>query len=288
MAWNGSGTYSRTNGTNTGATTWADDAGDGTKILAARHDTHDEDIATAINACLTKNNETKPTADFVPNADALYDLGSSSAGWVNLYITGDLVLDERADHAETPAAGKGQIWVKNDAPSSLYYTDDSDVDVRVNATLGTETATTSGTSINFTGIPADVFRITIMLSGVSQNGAVDELGVQVGDSGGLETTGYTSNVCRIINAGNPSTNSATTKFQVTSTIDAATVVSGHITITRLGTGTDWICSSTLIDSDNTHIHTSAGIKSLSGVLDRISLISDGGTFDAGSMNIIYE
>ena len=167
MAWDGSGTYTRTNGTNTGATTWADDAAAATKILSTRHDTHDEDIATAINATLTQNNESKPTADFLPNADASYDLGSAAKQWVLGFFSGevkaatfdatgttdatsattgtsknaggagiaktawigqDIVLDERADHAATSAAANGIIWNKSTAPTSLMYTDDTAVD----------------------------------------------------------------------------------------------------------------------------------------------------------------
>ncbi len=88
MAWNGSGTYSRTNGVNTGSEVWQDDAAAATKIKADRHDVHDEDISTAINACLTQNNESKPTAHFLPNADDTYNLGSGSYQWGDTYITG--------------------------------------------------------------------------------------------------------------------------------------------------------------------------------------------------------
>jgi hypothetical protein len=49
-----SGSFSRTNGTNTGSTLWASDKTDGTKILASRHDTHDQDLADGINACVLK------------------------------------------------------------------------------------------------------------------------------------------------------------------------------------------------------------------------------------------
>lgn len=62
MAWNGSGTFSRTNGVHTGTGVWADDKAAGAKILASRHDTHDQDVATGINACLTKNGENTPSA----------------------------------------------------------------------------------------------------------------------------------------------------------------------------------------------------------------------------------
>ena len=71
MAWNGSGTFSRTNGDNTGSTTWQQDKADGDKITASRHDTHDQDLADGINACLAKNGENAATADI--------DFGSNGA-----------------------------------------------------------------------------------------------------------------------------------------------------------------------------------------------------------------
>ena len=113
MAWDGSGTYTRTNGTNTGATTWADDAAAATKILSTRHDTHDEDIATAINATLTQNNESKPTAHFLPNSDASYNLGSAVAQWADGHFSGDitvgglLLLSKGADVASGTALTLG-------------------------------------------------------------------------------------------------------------------------------------------------------------------------------------
>jgi hypothetical protein len=42
--------------------------------------------------------------------------------------SGGILLNERADHAYTPAAGKGELWVKNDAPNVLYFTDDAGTD----------------------------------------------------------------------------------------------------------------------------------------------------------------
>ena len=86
MSWDGSGNFSRTNGTHTGSTTWADDRDAGTKIRADRHDTHDQDLADGIAACLTQNNESKPTAHFLPNVDATYNLGSGTYQWDNAYV----------------------------------------------------------------------------------------------------------------------------------------------------------------------------------------------------------
>lgn len=63
MPRNGSGTFTRSNGTNTGATTWALDRDGETKISAQRHDAHDEDFATGITNSLAKNGETSPSAN---------------------------------------------------------------------------------------------------------------------------------------------------------------------------------------------------------------------------------
>ncbi len=54
MPWSG-GTFTRSNGVNSGATTWATDAAAGVNIVDTRHDTHDQDLATGINQCLNKD-----------------------------------------------------------------------------------------------------------------------------------------------------------------------------------------------------------------------------------------
>ena len=62
MSWL-TGVFTRTNGTYSGATVWNQDRLAGTKVTSANHDTHDQDIATGINACLNKNGENSPTAN---------------------------------------------------------------------------------------------------------------------------------------------------------------------------------------------------------------------------------
>jgi len=98
MAWDGNGTFSRTNGGGqTGASTWQNAQAAGHNIVSNQHDTHDQDIATGLNAALTKNNETKPTVDFRPNADAAIDLGSAALQWRDLFLSRDLVFGGNMD-----------------------------------------------------------------------------------------------------------------------------------------------------------------------------------------------
>jgi hypothetical protein len=70
MTWDGSGTYNRVYG----ATGWVTDKNANTKILASRHDTHDQDIATALNNCLTRDGQGKPSADISWNSHKITSL----------------------------------------------------------------------------------------------------------------------------------------------------------------------------------------------------------------------
>lgn len=49
-------------------------------------------------------------------------------------MTGDIIITESADHSSTPSAGYGYLWVRNDTPSSLIFTDDAGTDYDLSAT----------------------------------------------------------------------------------------------------------------------------------------------------------
>lgn len=149
-------------------------------------------------------------------------------------------------------------------------------------TLGTAVATTSGTAIDFTSIPSWVKRITVMFSGVSTNGASFKR-VQIGTSSGIETTGYLGSSSQ-----NATPATTTGGFDIASNA-AADVIHGMITIVSFGSNT-WICTLMTGKSDAGTVHTGGFSKTLSGTLDRIRLTTVNGTdtFDAGSVNILYE
>ena len=150
-------------------------------------------------------------------------------------------------------------------------------------TAGTAVASTSGTSIDFTSIPSWVKRITVMFNGVSTNGT-SLLQVQIGD-GSVNTTGYT---CAYSTG--PAGSVATSGFVVTYTNTASLTRTGQVVLT-LQTGNTWVETGVLSDMSNTVVATSSGgAKTLSGTLDRIRITTVNGTdtFDAGSINILYE
>ena len=153
----------------------------------------------------------------------------------------------------------------------------------------TAVASTSGTSINFTGIPSWVKRVTVMFSGVSTNGTSNFL-VQLGDSGGVETTGYVSSVLTAQSAtSSAATATSTAGHLLNSANDAAYIWNGSCTINNISS-LSWIFSSVLTNTTGVRGSLGGSSKTLSATLDRVRITTVNGTdtFDAGSINILYE
>jgi hypothetical protein len=151
----------------------------------------------------------------------------------------------------------------------------------------TAVASTSGVSIDFTSIPSWVKRITVMFSGVSTNGTSNLL-VQIG-AGSVTTSGYASTSTY---AGNSATSgvASTAGFNIFSS-NASNVTTGHLVITLVGSNL-WVSSHSLgINTAGTiFCLIGGGAVTLGGALDRVRITTVGGTetFDAGSINILYE
>jgi len=148
----------------------------------------------------------------------------------------------------------------------------------------TAVATTSGTAIDFTGIPAGVKRITVMLNGVSTNG-VSNFQIQLG-AGSVITSGYVSGWSQASSAGAP----VTTGFLINAAVAAAHAYSGSAVLTLLS-GNTWVCSSVICCVTGAVSGTiQGGAVTLSDTLDRVRITTVNGTdvFDAGSVNILYE
>lgn len=149
---------------------------------------------------------------------------------------------------------------------------------------GTSVASTSGTSIDFTGIPAGVKRITVMFAGVSLSGTANLL-VQLGTGATptWTTSGYVSS-CAI--AGGTSAATSTSGFLSSSGASATDTASGNLIINNISTNT-WVESGNLTRADK--ISCSGGYVALGAVLTAIRITTTGtDTFDAGSVNILYE
>jgi acyl CoA:acetate/3-ketoacid CoA transferase alpha subunit len=149
---------------------------------------------------------------------------------------------------------------------------------------GTAVASTSGTSIDFTGIPSWVKKITVMFVGVSTSGT-SNIQIQIGDAGGIETTGY-------ISASNSRTGetASTAGFIVTNVLTAGDLSDGACYISYFGVSNNYVSTGIVTSTITPRVAVSAGSKALSATLDRVRITTVNGTdtFDAGTINIQYE
>jgi hypothetical protein len=157
-------------------------------------------------------------------------------------------------------------------------------------TSGTAVASTSGTSIDFTSIPSWVKRITVMFMGVSVSGTSIPV-IKLGTSSGIESTTYLGTAGGSNAASSNSVSQMSVGFNLIDTGDAAITLQGRIEISlgNLSTNT-WCANGTLGNGNTTTCFWMGGVKSLSGTLDRVRITTVNGTdtFDAGSINILYE
>jgi hypothetical protein len=153
-------------------------------------------------------------------------------------------------------------------------------------TAGTSVASTSGTSIDFTGIPSWVKRVTVMFDGVSTNGS-SQIQLQLGDAGGFETSGYLGGAGYATSAF--SANSTGFIYANTSSSDATDLRYGLFVFCKLS-GNTWVESHTSYASSGAVVFVGAGSKTLSDTITqvRITTLNGTDTFDAGSINILYE
>ena len=140
MPWSG-GTFTRTNGVHTGSTLWVQDRDAGTKILATRHDTHDQDLADGINETLEKSGSNAATGDL--------DIGSNR-------IT--LVADGTA---KTDAATVNQIQSN---ASAFQATDTGTANAYVIALSPAITAYAAGQRVSFKAANASTTAATLTVN----------------------------------------------------------------------------------------------------------------------------
>lgn len=186
------------------------------------------------------------------------------------------------------------------AAANLSVTGNATITGTLSATNGitgslksaTAQASTSGTSIDFTSIPSGVKRITVMFNGVSTN-STSFVQVQLGTSGGIQTTSYLSQVSwtgASTGTGGP----VTSGFVLDAgTPTAASLRYGAIVFNLLDSSTGlWVGNSVIGHniSGTCYAFMCGGSKTLSGTLDRVRITTVNGTdtFDAGTINIIYE
>lgn len=183
---------------------------------------------------------------------------------------------------EAPNTNSNRTITLPDATATLASTAYVDTSIATAARMvsGTAVASTSGTAIDFTGIPSWVKRVTVMFNGVSKSGS-DLILMQIG-SGSFLTSGYSSaaGIGYLSSSG----------FAVSGQAVAANTISGSVVLSLL-TGNSWVSSGVVAVLAGTTqvVEPGAGSVSLSGALDRVRITVNGtNTFDAGTINIMWE
>ena len=157
-----------------------------------------------------------------------------------------------------------------------------------NIVSGTAVASTSGTFIDFTGIPAWVKRITVMFNGVSTNGTSPYL-IRLGTTGGIETTGYLTSAFFGSSVNQFLTDISGFVLITAGNISAANAAHGSLVFSQVS-GNTWVAQGVFHQTATGVGNSAAGSKTLSGTLDRVRITTVNGTdtFDAGTINILYE
>jgi hypothetical protein len=153
-------------------------------------------------------------------------------------------------------------------------------------TLGAAQASTSGTAIDFTGIPSWAKKITVMFDGVSTNGA-STVQIQIGSTT-FSTSGYSSSAS-VISGASASSGTSSTGYLISAGGASGDARNGLIIIANITSNT-WILSGSIGYTGAAATGIFSGSLALGGVLDRLRVTTVNGTdtFDAGSVNIMYE
>lgn len=248
------------------------------------------DIGGLVQAYSTNLDE-YATVNPTPAGLALLDDADAAAQRTTLGLGTAATATLGTGSGQVPTADQIAVLVPAELPTQtgnsgkFLKTNGSSASWGFNITSGTVAASTSGTSIDFTGIPSGVKRITVMMSGTSTNGS-SNLRLQIGPSGGVETSGYSSSAAIGATYGLD-----TGGFAITANIAAASVSGGIATLALLDASTNlWCCSGTIGYSNAAGVSYFGGSKAISGALSRLRLTTVNGTdtFDAGSINIMYE
>ncbi len=167
MAWSG-GTYTRNNGTFTGSTVWAQDSAAGTNITTGNHDTHDQDLASGINNCLTKDGQNTPTANLPMGG--FKHTGAANAAARDSYAAAGQIQDGALAWGGT-SSGAANVFAFNLSPAITAYVNGMTV------AFLTHQANTSTATLNINSVGATALVLqdgTALVGGEIISGAIIE------------------------------------------------------------------------------------------------------------------
>jgi len=152
----------------------------------------------------------------------------------------------------------------------------------------TETPTTSGSLVEYS-IPSGVTRITVLFNAISTLSTAGSI-LRLATASGTVTSGYNS-ITAAINGSVTASTSFTSALYAHTFANAASTITGSISVYRFSSGSNkWVYSGMLIRSGSETIaNFVSGSVDLGAELTKVVYATQSGTtFDAGSINILYE
>lgn len=238
------------------------------------------DLNLALAAIVSLNSGgTEPTTTYaymlwVDTANSLIKMrNAANNSWITVGTLGATNLGL----IPTPGAGTADYVLSTNGAAVYSWV------ARQQISRATVQATTSGTTIDFTGAPSWAKKVTVMLAGVSTSGTSPII-IQLGTAAGFTTTGY---LCGANSNGGQLSN--TSGFLASITRVAGDTTSGTMTIANI-TSNQWVASCNVGNTATAGAITSGGDVSLATILTQVRLTTVNGTdtFDAGSVNVLYE
>mgnify|MGYP003537503640 FL=1 len=200
-------------------------------------------------------------------------------------------VQQEVPAASTTAAGKVELATSAEAQAGTDTTRAITATAMKAAQIQLQTAVTltTQTEVGFTGIPSWAKRITVNFAGVSTNGSVAPK-IQLGDSGGYETTGYLGSMSGGGNGSTLAAANATDSILLHVSPGAGAIMHGSVVLSLISASTNtWAASGVVGRSDLTNAFFVGASKSLDSTLDRLRIYINGtDQFDAGTVNISFE
>lgn len=222
----------------------------------------------------------------VATTDSPTFAAATVAGRVGDSDTGGLQLPSGTDAQRPGSPNTGDTRHSSDQATIEFYNGSGWTQLATGGgswTLGTEASLPAATSVSVTGLPSGIDELVIWLdSATHDSGGNATFSIRLGDSGGIESSGY-ENTQGTIGATQSGTNAD--RFQLSENVANSVTMNSTAVIRRM-TGNKFTCS-TQTNTSGSVAYASHGIKTLSAELDRFEISANTGSFDGGTYNYAY-